>query len=161
MAAKKTDAKNAALAELESHAQTIRETLKVPRQNEVFRAAVEAGYLTALADGTMDAGERDTLVRAIELLSEGAVVEWEAETEIDACAARAQAEGAGERATATGKALAALGQAEAGIYFAALVARASKGIDRRETDVLKAVGAAAGLSGDAVRDVVKRASGLK
>ncbi len=56
-----------------------------------------------------------------------------------------------------GAALAALGQAEAGIYFAALVAHASKGIDKKEADVLKEVGKAAGLTNDRVRDIVKRA----
>ncbi|HEX8796508.1 MAG TPA: hypothetical protein VF765_36410 [Polyangiaceae bacterium] len=161
MAAKKTDAKGAALAEIESHAQGIREKLKVPKQNELFRAAVEGGYLAALADGNVDESERDILVRAIELLSQGAVVEWETEAELDACAERAQGQGADVRAAAVGKALASLGHADVGIYIAALVARASKGIDKKEAEVLKAVGAAAGLSADGVKDIVKRASGPK
>jgi tellurite resistance protein len=161
MAAKKTDAKGAALAEIETHAQGVREKLKVPKQNELFRSAVEAGYLAALADGNVDENERDILVRAIELLSGGAVVEWETEAELEACAERAQTQGAGERATSVGKALATLGQADVGLYIAALVARASKGIDKKEAEVLKAVGAAAGLSADGVKDIVKRASGPK
>ena len=161
MAAKKTDAKGAALAEIESHAQGIREKLKVPKQNELFRAAVEGGYLAALADGNVDESERDILVRAIELLSQGAVVAWETEAELDACAERAQGQGADARAAAVGKALASLGHADVGIYIAALVARASKGIDKKEAEVLKAVGAAAGLSADGVKEIVKRASGAK
>jgi len=161
MAAKKTDAKTAALAEIESHAQGIREKLKVPKQNELFRFAVEAGYLAALADGNVDESERDVLVRAIELLSEGAVVEWETEAELDACAERAQSQGADTRAAAVGKTLASLGHADVGLYIAALVARASKGIDKKEAEVLKAVGAAAGLSADGVKEIVKRASGPK
>jgi tellurite resistance protein len=161
MAAKKTDAKGAALAEIETHAQGIRETLKVPRQNELFRSAVEAGYLAALADGTVDESERDILVRAIEMLSQGAVVEWETEAELEACASRATAQGADARAVAVGKTLSSLGHADMGLYIAALVARASKGIDKKEAEVLKAVGGAAGLSADAVKDIVKRASGPK
>ncbi len=161
MAAKKTDAKTAALAEIESHAQGVREKLKVPKQNELFRAAVEAGYLAALADGNVDESERDILVRAIELLSQGAVVEWETEAELDACAERAQSQGAEARAAGVGKTLASLGQADVGLYIAALVARASKGIDKKEAEVLKAVGAAAGLSADGVKEIVKRASGPK
>lgn len=161
MAAKKTDAKSAALAEIETHAHGVREKLKVPKQNELFRAAVEAGYLAALADGNVDEAEREILVRAIELLSQGAVVEWETEVELDACAGRAQEAGADARASAVGKTLATLGHADAGLYIAALVARASKGIDKKEAEVLKAVGAAAGLSADGVKDIVKRASGPK
>jgi tellurite resistance protein len=161
MAAKKTDAKSAALAEIETHAQGIREKLKVPKQHELFRAAVEAGYLTALADGNFEASERDILVRAIEVLSQGALVEWETAAELDACASRAAADGAEARATATGKTLASLGHADVGLFIAALVARASKGIDKKEAEVLKAVGAAAGLSADGVKDIVKRASGPK
>jgi tellurite resistance protein len=161
MAAKKTDAKTHVLAEIETHAKGIREKLKVPKQNELFRAAVEAGYLTALADGNVDESERDILVRAIEVLSEGAVVEWETEAELAACASRAANDGAETRAGAVGKTLASLGHADVGLYIAALVARASKGIDKKEAEVLKAVGAAAGLSAEGVKDIVKRASGPK
>ena len=41
--------------------------------------------------------------------------------------------------------------------FAALVAYASKGIDKKEADVLKEIGKAAGLTSDRVRDIVKKA----
>jgi hypothetical protein len=47
-----------------------------------------------------------------------------------------------------------------GIFFAAVVARASKGIDKKEADALKAVGAAAGLASDKVAEIVKRAGKL-
>jgi tellurite resistance protein len=161
MGDKKTDAKVAALEELEADAQAVRDELKVPNQQELFRAAVEAGYLAALADGTIDESERDILVRAVEMLSQGAVLEWETEVELDACASRAAAQGAEARAAAVGKTLASLGHADVGIYVAALVARASKGIDKKEAEMLKSVGAAAGLSADAVKDIVKRASGLR
>jgi len=159
MAKSKPEARSA-LADLEAHARSIRLELEVPRQNEVFRAAVEAGYLTALADGEVDAAEQATLIRAIDLLSQGAVIEWETETLLDECAERAKADGAAKRAAAVGAALAALGQAEAGLFFAALIARASKGLDKKEAEVLKAVGSAAGVTSDAVRDIVKRATTL-
>ena len=159
MAKKQPEAKSA-LADLEAHAQSIRQELAVPKQNEVFRAAVEAGYLTAVADGEVDETELATMVRAVDLLSQGAVIEWETETLLDECATRAQEQGGAKRAAAVGAALAALGQAEAGLFFAALIARASKGIDKREAEVLKAVGSAAGVANDAVRDIVKRATTL-
>lgn len=160
MAKKQAEGKSSALADLEAHAQSIRHQLNVPKQNEVFRAAVEAGYLTALADGEVDEAEKATMVRAVDLLSQGAVIEWETETLIDECAARAEADGAGPRAAAVGATLKSLGQAEAGLFFAALVARASKGIDKKEADVLRAVGNAAGVTTDAVKDIVKRATTL-
>jgi tellurite resistance protein len=151
---------NATLAELEKHAETIRAELKVPRQSDVFRAAVEAGYLTALADGKVDETEVESLARAVEILSVGAVIDWETETLIDECAERANEEGAAKRATAVGAQLKALGQAEAGLLIAAIVARASKGIDKKEAEVLKNVGAAAGVSADSIKAIVKRATSI-
>jgi tellurite resistance protein len=145
------------IANLETRAESIRAELRVPKQNEVFKAAVEAGYLAARADGEVDAEETATIVRAVEILSVGAVVEWEAEELVEECARKANAETVSTRAAAVGAELAALGQGEAGIYFAALVAHASKGIDKKEADVLKEIGKAAGLTSDRVRDIVKKA----
>jgi tellurite resistance protein len=160
MASKKRDADASASLDLEAHAKTIREQIQVPKQNEVFRAAVEAAYLTALADGEVDDDERDAMVRAVDLLSEGAVIEWEAEALLEDCASRAESDGAEARAEAVGKELAALGQAKTGLFVAAVVARASKGIDRKEAEMLKAVGLAAGLAPDAIKETVKKATTL-
>jgi tellurite resistance protein len=157
MAAAKT---NATLALIEKHADALRKELHVPKQNEVFACAVEAGYLAALADGTIDPSERAAIVRAAELLSVGAVIEWEAEALLDACAERADKEGAAMRAEAVGAELKKLGQAEAGLLFAAVVARASKGVDKKEADVLKAVATAAGVTSDAVAAIVKKAGAI-
>jgi tellurite resistance protein len=145
------------IADLETRAESIRAELRVPKQNEVFKVAVEAGYLAARADGVVDAEETAAIVRAVEILSAGAVVEWETEELVAECARKADAETPAARAAAVGTALAALGQADAGIYFAALVAHASKGIDKKEADVLKEIGKAAGVANDRVRDIVKKA----
>jgi len=145
---------------LEEHAEDIRAELAVPKQSELFAAAVEAGYLAALADGEVDTGERATLARAVEMLSKGAVIEWETETLLDACAERARKEGAGERAASVGAALKELGQPEAGLLVAAFVARATNGVAKAEAEVLKNIGKAAGLNADKVKTVVKRATGL-
>jgi tellurite resistance protein len=146
------------LAELEAHAETIRAELKVPKQNELFRAAVEAGYLAAAADGDVDATERATIARAVEILSVGAVIEWEAETLLEECEKRVKEEGTEKRAAAVGGELKALGYAETGLYMAALVARATNGVEKSEAEMLKAVGTAAGLSVEKVRGLVKRAA---
>jgi tellurite resistance protein len=145
------------IANLETRAESIRAELRVPKQNEVFKAAVEAGYLAARADGEVDAEETAAIVRAVELLSTGAVIEWEAEALVEECARRADAETPVARAAAVGAELAALGQGEAGIYFAALVAHASKGIDKKEAEILKEIGKAAGVATDRVKDIVKKA----
>ncbi len=142
---------------LEDHAAEIRKELPVPTQSAVCDAAVEAGYLAALADGNVDKDERATLSRAVELLSQGLVIEWETETLLDTCAARAEKDGAGTRAEEVGKKLESLGQAEAGLLVAALVARATNGVEKSEAEVLKTIGKAAGLSTDKVRNIVKRA----
>lgn len=145
------------IADLESRAESLRAELKVPKQNEVFKAAVEVGYLAALADGEVDDEETAAIVRAVEILSTGAVLEWEAEDIVAECARRARAETPSKRAAAVGAELKALGQGEAGIYFAALVAHASKGIDKQEAEVLKEIGKAAGVTPDRIKDIVKKA----
>ncbi len=146
------------LAELQKHAERLRKDLKVPRQNDVFRAAVEAGYLVAIADGTFDQAERATLVKAVEALSVDAVLEWETESLLDESAARVDKEGAEGRAQAVGRALKDLGAAEAGLLLASAVARATKKVDKKEAAVLAAVGAAAGLGEAEIKAIVKKAS---
>ena len=145
---------------LEEHADQIREDLKVPHQSDVFAQAVEAGYLAARADGEVDANERQVLTKAVELLSKGAVIEWETEQLLDVCQVRAEKDGAAARATKVGEALKELGQAEAGLLVAAFVARATTGVEKSEAEVLKAIGKAAGLSADKVKTIVKRATDL-
>ena len=145
---------------LAEHADKIREELKVPRQSDVFKAAVEAGYLAARADGEVDGEERETLVKAVELLSQGAVIEWETESLIDECRERAVAEGDAARADKVGASLKELGQAEAGILVAAFVARATNGVEKSEAEMLKTIGKAAGLSAQAVGAIVKRATSM-
>ena len=143
---------------LEDHADKIREELKVPRQDELFKAAVEAGYLTARADGGVDDTERDVLVKAVELLSQGLVLEWETASLIDECQKLADSEGVEGRAAKVGAVLKDLGQVEAGLFVAALVARATKGVEKSEAELLKAIGKSAGIGNDKVRDIVKRAA---
>jgi tellurite resistance protein len=151
---------SATTAELEKHAESIRAELRVPKQSELFKNAVEAGYLTALADGVVEDKEIESLVKAVEILSVGAVIEWETSALVDECKARIEKDGADERAAAVGAALKELNAADAGILVAAIVARAAKKIDKKEAEVLKAIGKSAGLSNDQVAAIVKRATSL-
>lgn len=143
---------------LEDHAEQIRGELKVPRQGEVFKAAIEAGYLTARADGGVDDTELDVLAKAVELLSQGLVIEWETQSLIDDCKKLADSEGLEGRAAKVGQILKELGQAEAGIFVASLVARATKGVEKSEAELLKAIGKSAGLDAKKVGEIVKRAT---
>jgi len=145
---------------IEEHAEKIRAELKVPRQDELFKAAIEAGYLTARADGGVDDAEREILVKAVELLSQGLVIEWETDALIDDCKKLCDEEGLEGRAAKVGAKLAELDQAEAGLFIAALVARATKGVEKSEAELLKAIGKAAGADTNKVRDIVKRATSL-
>jgi hypothetical protein len=120
-------AKKPTKSELETHAAKVREQLNVSRQSDVFRAAVEAGYLVATTDGKFDDAEKGALVTAIGILSQGAVIEWEADELVSAVA-----KGTGkpdERAKAVGAKLKELGAPDAGLLFAAFVAHATQGID--------------------------------
>jgi len=96
------------------------------------------------------------LVKAIEILSTGAVIEWEVESLLEGCESRAKADGAAKRADAVGAKLKTLGQPEAGVLFAAFVAEASGGIDKSESSVLHAIGKAAGLTKQKVTALLKK-----
>jgi tellurite resistance protein len=145
---------------LEDHAEQIRAELKVPRQSELFKAAVEAGYLTARADGGVDDAEQDVLVKAVELLSQGLVIEWETHALIDECKKLTDEQGIEARAAKVGETLKELGQAEPALFIAALVARATKGVEKSEAELLKSIAKSAGIPTDRIRDIVKRATSL-
>jgi tellurite resistance protein len=145
---------------LEDHADEIRSALAVPRQSDLFKAAVEAGYLAASADGSVSAEERATLAKAVEVLSQGLVIEWETDALLDACESAAKGKEHGVRAEEVGATLKDLGQPEAGLLVAAFVARATNGVEKAEAEMLKAIGKAAGINGKTVGEIVKRATGL-
>jgi tellurite resistance protein len=142
---------------LEKHADEIRKELRVDKQNEVFRVAVEAGYLAALADGKVDDKEREAIVAAVRLLSAGAVIEWEVEAIVDEAQVHIDKDGKDARAKAIGAELQRLGQPDAGLLFAAAVAQATGGIDGAEKKVLEAIGEAAGLKKSAISPILRKA----
>jgi hypothetical protein len=144
-------------SDLEKHADAIRKDLAVPKQNEVFGVAVEAGYIAALADGEVSDDERETILEAVDVLSKGAVIAWEAETLLDECAERVAKEGAPKRSQAVGAKLKELGAPDAGLLFAAFVAHATDGVDAKETAALEAIGEAAGVSKARVGALIDKA----
>ena len=144
---------------LEEQAGEVRKSLPAGNQSVLFEAAVEAGYLTALADGTEDEGEREALVKAIEILSAGLVLEWEVEPLIEKIAERVKREGNDARCAAVGKSIKELDAAEAALLIGAVVAHATGGIDKKEAGVLEKIGTAAGLDKKQIAAVAKKARG--
>jgi tellurite resistance protein len=144
---------------LEQQAEAVRKSLSGSHQSALFEAAIEAGYLTALANGTEDEGERAALVKAVEILSSGLVLEWEVEPLLEKIGARIETEGAAARCAAVGKNIRELDQAEAAMLVGAVVAHATSGIDKQEAGVLEKIGTAAGLSRPQIAAIVKKARG--
>jgi tellurite resistance protein len=141
---------------LAKHAEEIRKELNVPDQERLFRVATEAGYLTALADEKVDADERASMIKAIEALSKGSVIEWELDAFIDDCEKRAKEDGKKARLANVGDNLSKLGQPEAALLFAAFIAQASGGIDKKEATIVHALGKAAGVAKDKVTAILTR-----
>jgi tellurite resistance protein len=144
---------------LEEQASVVQKSLPAVNQSALFEAAVEAGYLTALADGTEDEGEREALVKATEILSAGLVLEWEVEPLVEKIAERVKKEGSDARCAAVGTIIKQHEQAEAALLIGAVVAHATGGIDKKEAGVLEKIGTAAGLEKKQIAAVVKKARG--
>ncbi|MEO7096531.1 MAG: hypothetical protein ABI175_24950 [Polyangiales bacterium] len=153
MAAKKSTQSD----QLAEQAKLVREALPPNQQSVVFKLATEAGYLTGLADGVEDVAERAALVRAVEALSQGLVLEWEVDDLLSEAAAALKTEGVDARAKSIGKQLTELGAADAGILIAAIVGLATSGIDKTEASVLEKIGTAAGLAKPQIGALVKKA----
>jgi tellurite resistance protein len=145
---------------LSRHAEEFRRELEPSERRDALVVAVEAGYLAGAADGEVDATERATIAQAVEMLSDGEIIEWELESLLDACVQRSLAEGPDGRARSVGAALALLGRPEVGLFFATLVAFATGGIDASERRVLEAIAAAAGVGAEGLDPIIARVTSL-
>lgn len=139
---------------LQAMADAVRKELKEFRdQDAVFKLAVETGYLAAKADGSVDDEEKKRIVEAVEILSQGVVIELEVDAiceEVDGADQSTE-----ERIASIGGRLDELGQGDAGLLFGAFVAQATHGIDKSERKVLREVGRAAGVSARRIRAILK------
>lgn len=138
---------------LAEYAGELRKELSFRGQDELFRLAVEAGHLAAKADGNVDASEQQAIIDAVDILSQGTVIELEVESIIHDSDAAAGSDL--DKAEAIGKRLGELGQGEPGLLLGAFVAQAVGGIDAAERKVLRTVGKAAGISDNKIRRVLK------
>jgi tellurite resistance protein len=133
-------------------AEAVRKELDFRGQDEVFKLAVEVGYLAAKADGTFDDAEKARIVDAVDILSKGVIIELE----VDAIVEEAEAaDDVAARVTAIGTRLQELEQGDAGLLFGAFVAQASHGIDKTERKLLREVGRAAGLKDTRIRAILR------
>jgi tellurite resistance protein len=138
---------------LADYAEAVRKELTFRAQDDVFRVAVEVGYLAARADGEVDASEKQAIVDAAEILSKGVIIELEVESIIEEVEALGDDDDA--RAAKLGEQLKDHGQAEPGLLLGAFVAQATAGIDASERKILRAVGRAAGINDRRVRAILK------
>jgi tellurite resistance protein len=138
---------------LTQYAAAVRKELELRSQEDVFVCAVQLGYLAARADGGMDEAEKQRIVEAVDVLSQGTVIELEVESIIE----EAEAADADEATTIAelGARMKKLGHADTGLLFAAFVAQASAGIDKHERSILREVGKAAGLKDNRIRSILK------
>ena len=148
-----TSTKKPTKEKLAAFAEAVRKELEFRGQDEVFSVAVEIGYLAARADGKMDAGERQAIIDAVDILSQGTVIELEVDAIIEAADKREGDMAA--TAKVLGERLKDLEQADPGLLFGAFVAQASSGIDKDERKVLRTVGRAAGIKDHRIRTILK------
>ncbi|MFO0565363.1 MAG: hypothetical protein U0263_06860 [Polyangiaceae bacterium] len=143
--------------DLKKIAAEMRKAMTGPALNQVYRYAMEAGYLCALADGEADDDEKKAIVEALHDLSSGLVVEWEVDAMMDECNEAIGSEGHAGRCDSVGKKLKELGHAETGLLIGAYTALATAGLDKKEAGMLEKIGSAAGIPKTQVTNLVKQA----
>lgn len=145
---------------LRRHAEAIRRELRPAERRDLLIVAVEAGYLAGAADGEVDSAERAAIAQAVELLSEGEIIEWDLESLLDDCVRRSRAEGLDGRARRVGESLRAQGRPELGLFFAALVAFATGGLNSDERRLLEDIASAAGVDAEGLVPILERVASL-
>jgi tellurite resistance protein len=129
----------------------------------LFASIVEAGYLVAAADGTVDPDELATLKSAVAALSDSELSVDEIDTLVEDLIDLRRSAGEAARCRVVGEALADNNAGEEGLYLAAAIAYVSAGLDARELRVMERIADAARVSRAAlatvatsVRDEIQR-----
>jgi tellurite resistance protein len=134
----------------------------------LFNAIVEAGYLVAAADGSVDDTELQTLKQAVATLTEGEMTPGDIDTLIEDLIDLRKSEGEEARCKAVGVILRDAHAGEEGVYLAAAIAYVSAGLSEPELAVMEKIARTASLSGaqlaviaTSVRDeIARRSSGI-
>ncbi len=131
----------------------------------LFNAIIEAGYLVAAADGSVDQTEIDTIKKAVTTLTEGEMTPGDIDALIDDMVDLRKTEGEEQRCQAVGRILREARAGEEGVYLAAAIAYVSAGLSEPELTVMEKVARHAGLStaqlaaiATSVRDEIARRS---
>ena len=135
----------------------------------LFHAIVEAGYLVAAADGTVDDTELQTLKNAVATLTEGDMTPGDIDTLIDDFVDLRESEGEAARCDAIGAILREANAGEEGLYLAAAIAYVSAGLSEAELAVMEKLSRTARLSAaqlaviaTSVRDeIARRSTGME
>jgi tellurite resistance protein len=113
----------------------------------LFNAIVEAGYLVAAADGTVDEKELDTLKSAVATLTEGEMSQSDIDTLLEDLIDLRTSEGEEPRCKAVGSILREANAGEEGIYLASAIAYVSAGLSAPELAVMEKIARSATVSG--------------
>ncbi|MEI8254517.1 MAG: hypothetical protein WCJ30_02470 [Deltaproteobacteria bacterium] len=131
--------------------------------SQLFNAIVEAGYLVAAADGTVDATELETLKKAVGTLTDGEMSAGDIDTLLDDLVDLRKSEGEPARCNAVGAILRDANAGEEGLYLAAAIAYVSGGLSEPELAVMEEIARSAHVSGaqlaviaTSVRDEIAR-----
>lgn len=123
----------------------------------IFDAVVEAAYLVAAADGTVDSRELDLLKEAVQTISDPELADESLDELLADLADLRSAEGVSARCAAVGQTLLACEAVDEGLYLAASMAYVSQAIARSELGVLEKIAAAAHVSGAQVATIAASA----
>lgn len=120
-------------------------------------AVVEAAWLIARVDGTIDRAERKALSEVIRSVASGGLRPDDIDDLLDHAATRLLHEGIAARCAAVGEALARTGSAEAGLRAAVAVAAASNGVSIAEGVTVTAIARASALEEGRADEVLRDA----
>lgn len=116
------------------------------------RAVLEAACLVAVADGSVDPGERDALARLAYFIDADVDASW-----IDARLAELASGELGSEADRAGATLAKFEAGRAGVVAAAVIGLVSQGLSLGELTVVRRLALAAGIPDDAIGPIVEAA----
>jgi hypothetical protein len=119
-----------------------------------IQTLLELGSIVAIADGEADDAERAALSQVLEELCKVKLPPASMAQMIQSAHDVVAAEGIETRCAVLGQRLASLGIAQLGVEVAALVALVSHGLDLHELSALACMAEAAGLSPDALDEII-------
>jgi uncharacterized membrane protein YebE (DUF533 family) len=122
----------------------------------LFTPLIEAACVTAIADGDIDDAERDAIRAVIRNVGVSYLDDDAVEAVVASSVDRTRSQGVAKRCEDLGARLKSMQLVEPGLAVATLVAQISHGIDQSELSALQHMARAAGMSDDALAELVER-----